>query len=239
MELNPDQWQAILRLGIFFAEAVLTAVLVAWLRFRQKGQAESWGFMIRLLFLGSAVALVSGIIEMRYSIRITDLKDDLAKNYYPWYALVNFASSATIEELAKYAAAILVISRHPRLNKASDIILYFILIGLGFSLIEDVLYFIDPQTIAPYRLFSFFMHAGTAALMGGGLVRYMVGQAGYGAVVKSILGVIALHFIYNYSSQLTRPLAAWMLCGLIVAYLTVQIVILFKWALPLDKAKTA
>jgi RsiW-degrading membrane proteinase PrsW (M82 family) len=238
MHLNSDQLQALIRLSLFFTEAVLTAVLIAWLRWRQKGPGDKWSFMFRLLFLGGAVALVCGVVELRYSIRLADLPNDLT-THYQWYNVINFASSALVEEVAKYAAIILVISFYPRTNKASDILLFAILIGLGFSLVEDVLYFIVPDTIAPYRLLSFFMHAGTAAIMGGGLVRYLVQKEPYSVVVKSILSVITLHFIYNFASQLEHPVATWIVSGFIIAYFSTQIIILFKMALPLDGARAA
>jgi RsiW-degrading membrane proteinase PrsW (M82 family) len=135
-----------------------------------------------------------------------------------------------IEELAKYTVAVFTVINTKHFHKMSDAITYMILIGLGFSLVEDAIFFLNPATDAPYRLLSFYVHSGTSAIIGYSLGRFKFGQAGYGELFRAVCGAILLHFGYNLATSLSGSETAFWLTVAITIYISLQIFILFRRA---------
>lgn len=231
MELTALQSEGLLRGIIFAIEIVLAIILVAWMRTNQRGTKEPYRFLMNLVIWGGITAVISAIIEIKYSINVGEIRkvNPLAADQYgPIYDTVNLAVASLIEELAKYVVGVFVILSSRHFQKLSDSILYMILIGLGFSLAEDFIFLINPQTYAPYRLLSFYIHSGCAAVIGYSMGRFKFHLTGYGELFRAVFYAILLHFGYNISSNLENHMLAFWLSLMITIYITLQVFILFK-----------
>jgi|GEM_PF-6288406 len=221
-----------LRVVVIFVELLLTGSLVAWMRSSTRGEPVGWRMITKVLLFGVIAALISAFITLNYSFNIPQLQTQvpgLVDKYRALMVLLNTFGAATVEELAKYCVAVFVLitpqQRHQRL---SDTIMFMILIGLGFSLIEDCLYLLNPDTIAPYRLLSFYLHSGTCAIMGYSLGRFRFGLTGYREVLRSVIAAVLLHSAYNLTTQLDDQRLALYLTFAITVFITLQIFILFR-----------
>ncbi|MEI6478182.1 MAG: PrsW family glutamic-type intramembrane protease [bacterium] len=221
------------RLAVIIFELVLSLSLIVWMRRTHRSVTEDWRFYAKLLFYGGLTALAAGLIEIRYSFNLQQLQltaPDVMARYGTLYGLLNNLSGSLIEELAKYTVAVFTILNAKHVHKLSDAIIYMIIIGLGFSLVEDVFFLLNPDTIAPYRLISFFVHSGTSAIIGYSLGRFMSGVIKYWEVFLAILWAITLHFAYNFSVSETFQYSG-LLVAFITIYISLQIFILFRRAI--------
>ena len=204
------------------------------MRSSQRGRPVSWGMIALVLFLGALTALISAYVEIRYSFnlpRLAQQDPSFVDRFGIWLQFINNFSASAIEELAKYLVAVICLAESRHVRKLSDMVVFMIFIGLGFSLVEDAIFFLDPQTDAPYRLLSFYVHSGTSAIMGYSLGRFKFHLTGYGELFRAVLGAMALHFAYNAAASLQDPPYAFYLTVMITIYISLQIFILFRRAI--------
>jgi RsiW-degrading membrane proteinase PrsW (M82 family) len=222
------------RLAVIALEVSLAFSLMMWMHVSLKSQSEGWRFFLKLLLLGGLTAIIAAVIELKYSFNIQQLQEtspQLVERYGFFYNMINNLSGSMIEELAKYMVAVFTILNARHVHKLSDAIVYMILIGLGFSLVEDIFFLLNPDTIAPYRLISFYVHSGTSAIIGYSLGRFMSGVTKYYEVLLAIIWAITLHFFYNLSVTLADLQFSSYLTLFITAYISLQIFILFRRAI--------
>jgi RsiW-degrading membrane proteinase PrsW (M82 family) len=221
-----------LRYVVLGLEVLLTGSLITWMRSSVRGTPISWRMISAVLLFGALAALISAFVTLRYSFNIPTLQQqlpDLVDKYKGLMILFNTVGASLVEELAKYTVAVfLLITPRQQNQKLSDTIIYMILIGLGFSLIEDWLYLLNPDTAAPYRLLSFYLHSGTCAIMGYSLGRFRFGLTGYREVFRSVCAAVLLHATYNLTTQLNNQQLALYLTFAITIFISLQIFILFR-----------
>lgn len=223
-----------IRIVVYVVELSLTFSLIYWMRSSVTSRPPTWRFLFRLLGAGGVAALIAAYIEIKYFIDIKSLSvtaPQLVQKYGTWYDLINNFSASAIEELAKYTVAVYTLLSTKQVRKLSDAIIYLILIGLGFSLVEDIVFLLNPDIVAPYRLLSFYVHSGTSAVIGYSMGRFMSGVTRYPELIISILGAIALHFLYNLSTSVQPSNYAVWLTSAIAFYISLQIFILFRKAI--------
>lgn len=223
-----------LRVGVFVTELVLTFLLIAWLRSSMRGKPPRWSFIAFILVDGGAIALIAAFVEIRYSFDLSALQKTaphLFAIYGNWYEIINNFSASAIEELGKYVVGVFLLMDSHHIHKLTDALLYMILIGLGFSLVEDSIYLLDPHTDPLGRLLSFYVHSGTSAIIGYSLGRYKVGLAKWWELLTGVLGAIGLHFAYNLSTSVSAQQYTFYLVSLLTLYISLQIFILFRRAI--------
>jgi len=217
---------------VILVEVVLTVSLIGWMRSSMRGEPVGWRMIGKVVLCGMVAALISAFVTLNYSFNIPELQahmPNLVDKYRALMIVLNTGGAAMIEELAKYTVGVfLLITPQQKHQRLSDTIMFMILIGLGFSLIEDCLYLLNPDTIAPYRLLSFYLHSGTCAIMGYSLGRFRFGLTGYREVLRSVLAAILLHSAYNLTTQLDDQNLALYLTFAITVFITLQIFILFR-----------
>ena len=172
--------EGLVHLAVFGIEILLTFALISWLRNTSRGPVAPWNFIFFILMWGGATAIISAYVEIRYSFNLDKLTTDfpeLVHTHGPWLTLINTGANSLIEELAKYMIGVFAIINTKHIHKLSDTMIYLIIIGLGFALVEDIFYLITPETIAPWRLMSFYVHSGTSAIIGYSLGRFKFGLA--------------------------------------------------------------
>lgn len=219
------------KLAVFVLELVLAIWLMLWLRGAHQDKPLPWTFLLKLFCYGGIVALVCAFITMRYSFDLTALEQSrpaLVEKFRPLMVLLNTFSGALIEELGKYAVAVFILITTPFLRRLSDTLFCLIIIGLGFTIVEDLAYLAQMGTDAPYRLLSFYLHSGTSAVIGYSLGRFRFGLTGYREMFVAVTSAVLLHFGFNLATQIGTPTTSLALTAAIMVLITLQIFILFK-----------
>lgn len=221
----------VLNLAVFAIEIILAVSLISWMRSSLRGTPAPWSFIAQVLIAGALVALAAALVTVRYSFDITALtvsRPDIVEHYKGILIIFNTVGAALVEELAKYAVGVFFLIHNRHTTRLSDVIICMVIVGLGFSLIEDAFYFLDPSTIAPYRLLSFYLHSGTSAIMGYSLGRFRFGLTGYRELFLAVIAAVALHTGYNLTTQLNNGQIALYLTFAITLLITLQIFVLVK-----------
>jgi RsiW-degrading membrane proteinase PrsW (M82 family) len=218
------------RLTVYGIEVLLAISLIAWMRSSVRGPREPWTFLLKILAGGALAAVISAIVTLKYSFNLTELvktNPDLVNSYGIWLKMINYFSAASVEELGKYMIGVFALLSTRHTHKMSDTIIYLIIIGLGFTLVEDALFLVDPVSSPLLRLMSFYLHSGTSAIIGYSLGRYKFGLASYREVLLAVLAAITLHFGFNLTTELYGESALYIAFGISV-FITLQIFILFR-----------
>ena len=219
-----------LRIAVFAAELLLSALLITWMRSSLRGHTEPLRFMMPLFAYGALAAAMSAFVEIRYSFNLNQLAithPALISDYGLGLQVLNGCSAALIEELAKYLVALIAIMNAGHFQRLSTAITYLIIIGLGFSLVEDFIFLLNPDTVPIYRLFSFFVHSGTSAIIGYSLGRFRFGLSRYRDLLMAIVGAILMHVAYNMAvAQPDYQVALYTTLGLTI-FITSRVFVLF------------
>lgn len=144
-----------------------------------------------------------------------------------------------IEEILKYAAALIVVLWHKTVDEPIDVIIYMITIALGFSALENALFmwspFMDGQYIESILTGHFrFLGATLLHVLASGTVGAAMALAFYKSklarIIWSTLGLcvaIVLHTLFNFfimdangETILTVFLFVWM--GVIILFLVFE-----------------
>lgn len=216
---------------VFVVEIFLTITLIIWMRQVQRRSRLSWSLASKVMVGGSVIAIICAVVEVRYAFNLSNIQTqqaDLYLRYGTLYRQLNNLSASMIEELGKYFVAALFLLDGQKKRRMSDAILYMIIIGLGFALIEDLIYFFNPSTDPIYRLLSFYLHSGTSAIIGYSIGRFWYGLTNYADVLRSVAGAILLHFAYNVATSLEIQPLGFILTLAITVYITYQVFILFR-----------
>jgi RsiW-degrading membrane proteinase PrsW (M82 family) len=228
--------ETIARLIVILAEILLSVTMIAWLRSHSRRTPPlSWSLILSFLGAGAVVAITSAIIVLRFSFSTAQLMGELSA-YAGQLVVFNIVAAASVEEIGKYALGVFLLLSNRSIKRASDIIALLIIAGLGFALLEDMLYLLSPSTEPLYRLLSFYLHAGTSAIIGYSLGRFHVGAAGYREVAGAVIGAIALHASYNLTTRLPDARASLALSVLFTILITVQMFILYRKIVATEEA---
>lgn len=222
---------SILRLGVFGGEILLALALITWMRSSSRDPKVPWKFILQILLWGAVTALVAAYVEIRYSFNLHELAQthpSLVEQHGPWLEILNVSAVALIEELAKYMIGVFTVINTRHVHKLSDTIIYMVIIGLGFSLVEDIFFLLNPDTIAPYRLISFYVHSGTSAIIGYSLGRFKFGLASYRELAGAVVAAVGLHFAYNLTTNLSDTRLAFDLAVALTIFISLQIFILLR-----------
>jgi RsiW-degrading membrane proteinase PrsW (M82 family) len=218
------------RLAVYGIEIMLAISLMAWMRSSTRGGKETWGFLLKILAGGALAAIISAVITLKYSFNIPELtktNPDLVSNYGVWLKVLNHSSAAMVEELGKYMIGVFALLSTKHVHKMSDTIMYLIIIGLGFTLVEDAFFLLDPASSPLLRLMSFYLHSGTSSIIGYSLGRYKFGLASYRELLLSVFAAIILHFGFNLTTELYGNAALYIAFGISI-FISLQIFILFR-----------
>ncbi len=203
------------------AECFITGLILAALRRGQRGKPEPWRYLLGVLCGGALAAIVVAVVQLRYLLTPHPaLNPDLAL----WQSLLQVIA----EELAKYLVALIAITNSRHLYRLSSAIVYLILVGLGFALMEDTLYLLLPAVSPLPRLLSFLVHAGTGAVIGYALGRYRFGLAGYRYLLGAFTLAVILHWSFNLGTTLLDRNAAALITVAINLFVSSRVYSLYK-----------
>jgi RsiW-degrading membrane proteinase PrsW (M82 family) len=115
-------------------------------------------------------------------------------------AAISFLVVGLIEELAKLLPLTWFVYKRPYFNTPTDGIIYYAFAGLGFGLLENILYTLTmgPAVgIARLILMPYF-HAALTGIAGFYIVSHKLRRVSYLHVVAAIIVLVALHGLYDF-----------------------------------------
>lgn len=124
--------------AIAFVAGLIPTLFWLWFWLREdREQPEPWGLIILAFLSGMAVVPVALPLQQ------------VALDLYSGNTLV--LVWVVIEEVLKYAIALAVILWHKAVNEPIDLIIYMIVIALGFSALENALFVFNPLTAGEFQ----------------------------------------------------------------------------------------
>lgn len=209
--------------AIAFVGGLVPALFWLWFWLREdKARPEPYGLI--------AMAFVAGMLVVPIALPLQKLALDLFTDAYLITVWV------TIEELLKYAVALMVIFWHKEVDEPIDLVIYMITIALGFAALENSLFMFNPLQDGQYA-HSFitgnfrFLGATLLHVLASGTVGIFLALTFYKQNLIKLLGgmvglslAIVLHALFNFfimdasgETILTVFLFVWM--GVIILFL--------------------
>ncbi len=216
--------------SIYFAIAFLAGLIPAifwlWFWLREDRERPEPYSLIAVAFLGGMAAVIVTLPLQKF-VMDQYSGDNLI---FVW---------VTIEEVLKYAAALIVVLWHKAVDEPIDLIIYMIAIALGFAALENALFIFNPLTDGQYAssaLTGLFRFLGATLLhvLASGTVGAALALTYYKTrFIRSIAGMIGLfiaivlHALFNFlimgasgESILGVFLFVWM--GVIILFLVFE-----------------
>ncbi|MCC6323834.1 PrsW family intramembrane metalloprotease [Candidatus Nomurabacteria bacterium] len=168
-----------------------------WLHEEDKKNPEPIGLIILTFFIGAlSVILAIGLEKLTQ-----EIFENQSLKIILW---------ASIEELVKFLAVLIIINRNTDVDEPIDYPMYFIACALGFAALENVLFLIEPLSASGTVvgaltgnlrfLGSTLLHAIASGMIGSalGLSFYRGWFARKTYLLIGIISAIALHSLFNF-----------------------------------------
>lgn len=178
---------------------VLTSlILFMFLRSRDRGQVEPVWALWTAFGFGLLALFVSYILE--FTLLPVEL---IGIQHFDGSLPALFQVSliiGVIEEVVKFLPFALFIYRRSFFNEHTDGIIYFVLVGLGFGLPENILYTINngPEAGAARLLLTPIFHSATTAFAGYYLARSKVEKRSLVGPIIALTAMILVHAFYDF-----------------------------------------
>lgn len=183
--------------AIAFLGGLIPALFWLWFWLREDKERPEPYLLIALAFIAGMMVVPLALPLQRLAIELYD-GDNLI---FVW---------VIIEEVLKYAAALLVVLWHKAVDEPIDLIIYMVVIALGFAALENALFIFDPivtgdmvRTLTTGKLR--FVGATLLHVLASGTVGAFLALAFYRSnLLKLVFGTlglfiaIVLHALFNF-----------------------------------------
>lgn len=208
-----------MRLLILVLISLFPGILWVWFfRIKDRFEREPVSLLIRTFVLGAIAVGFSALIELPFRTWV------LPDAPLVLQAAAAFGIIGLGEEFLKASAVYLAVFRHHEFNEPVDGIIYGVTAGIGFSVVENVLYSLTfGLSVAPVRaLIASLAHACFSGIFG-----VFCGQAKFSEqptalLVKGLLYASVMHGLYDFIliSQILSPFAA--IAIVVILYFVLQ-----------------
>jgi len=173
-----------------------------WMRYAQgkdAGRPEPPGALRRMAIAGALAVVPVAIVEVVVT-QLYPSETTVAGAFFS-----GFLVAGLVEESAKAACLRLVVWSRPELDERLDAMVYAAWAGLGFALVENVVYLAAASkgqyagTFAMRALLSVPLHASAAAITGYYAARRRFDRAGPG-IAGGLALAVALHGTFDFSA---------------------------------------
>jgi RsiW-degrading membrane proteinase PrsW (M82 family) len=183
--------------AIAFLGGLIPALFWLWFWMREDKERPEPYLLIALAFIGGMLVVPIALPLQKLAID-TYSGDNLV---FAW---------VIIEEVLKYAAALLIVLWNKEVDEPIDVIIYMIAIALGFSALENALFIFNPLTtgdITNSALTGFFRFLGATLLhvLASGTVGTFLALAFFKSSLQKflfgtagLLVAIVLHALFNF-----------------------------------------
>ncbi len=170
----------------------------------------------RLIFYTFLAGALITVFVLQFQVFVNNWA--LARGYEP-YSFVSFLLLGGVEELFKFLAVYLAVSRRKEFDEPVDAMVYMIVAALGFATVENVASVFQSSAAlypSPGPLETTILRFVGATLLhtlASGVVGYYWGKAlakhGHysGLIIKGLLIAALLHAIFNYLIIKSEPIA--------------------------------
>lgn len=184
-------------LTIAFIGGLIPAIFWLWFWLREDKEKPEPFLLIVLAFIGGMM-VVPLALPLQY----------LAQDNYTGTNLI--LAWVIIEEVLKYAAALVIVLWHKAVDEPIDVIIYMLAIALGFSALENTLFMINPLTqgelMTTFVTNQFrFIGASLLHVLASGTIGVAIALVFYRSqTVKLVAGTIGLciaivlHALFNF-----------------------------------------
>ena len=187
---------------IIIALQILVAwLLIRWFLSRGRGAQEPKRALVEAFGFGLLGFGIAMVLELVF------VGDPSAIKHFASHgkaatelAAISFLMVGLIEELAKLLPLTWFVYNRPFFNTPTDGIIYYGFAGLGFGLLENILYtlaFGEGVGIARLILMPYF-HAALTGIAGFYIVSHKLKRVSYMHVVAAIVVLVALHGLYDF-----------------------------------------
>ncbi len=209
----------VINLVIIFLVSLVPGIL--WVRFfhlKDKFEREPVTLLVRVFLFGAAAVGFAAVLEMPF--RTWVLSDaPLVLQFVVAFLVIGLG-----EEFLKAVAVYLAVYRSKDFNEEVDGIIYAVTAGIGFSVVENILYASSyGLAVAPIRaLVASLAHACFSGIFGAYLGRAKFSDQPGRELIKGVIYAGMLHGLYDFIliSQLLTPFFAIILVG--VLYFVLQ-----------------
>lgn len=166
----------------------------------------------KAIFAAFGFGLLALVITLIFSF-VADIfiKEDFldfvpGKSSIPGTALSVFVF-AFIEEISKFIPLFLFVYTKKYFDEYTDGIIYFVIVGLTFLVIETLLYSFTGGvgTVIGRYAMAMYLHAGTTSIVGYSLIKYKLNKNyPFINVLLMLLVATLLHTVYNFGLVLVR-----------------------------------
>lgn len=203
---------------------ILPSLIWLFYYLRKDLHPEPKKIILKLFFYGALVTIPVFIIQSGLSELLDQVKASGILDGYPIVADIIkwFVVIALTEELLKYLVVRQVILKNSEIDEPLDIMLYMVVVALGFAALENILYLFSPidqisfnAILATTVTISFVRFVGATFLhtLCSALIGYFVALASvrahehYRLTIIGILAAGLLHGLYDFSIiTLSRPM---------------------------------
>jgi Predicted membrane protein len=184
-------------IAIVFFAGVLPALFWVWFWLKEDARKPEPFQLIALAFLG-------GMLMVPAAYHLQKLLHGLYTENTEMLVWV------VVEEVLKYAAALLLVLWRKAVNEPIDLFIYMVVVALGFSALENTLFLIDPLMNGAYMESIItgkfrFLGATLVHVLSSGIIGVTLAFAYYKSrqqkILFSLLGLssaIALHATFNF-----------------------------------------
>ena len=187
----------LLPFSIAFISGLLPALFWMWFWLREDKESPEPILLIVLAFIGGMM-VVPLVLPLQY----------LAQEYYTGANLI--LVWVTIEEILKYAAALVIVLWHKAVDEPIDVVIYMITLALGFAALENALFMFNPlltgDILTTFVTGQFrFLGATLLHVLASGTIGVFIAFAFYKSRLRQLLYgtiglfvAIVLHALFNF-----------------------------------------
>ena len=118
---------------------VLVCFIIAFLIYKQdKVEKEPIGEILKAFIMGIIAVFI--VLFINNVLGINNMSSNFDRSNIYQIFMISFVCIALVEELCKYICTWIFVNRNPNFDYLFDGIVYFALVGLGFALVENILY---------------------------------------------------------------------------------------------------
>lgn len=184
--------------AIAFLAGLIPALFWVWFWLREDSLKPEPYFLIAISFI-AGMAVVPMVLPLQ----------NLAKDLYSGDTLI--LVWVIVEELLKYAVALALVLWNREVDEPIDMVIYMIVIALGFAALENALFIFNPLMVGDYlnsALTGSFRFLGATLLhvLASGTVGVCLALAYYKSKIVQVLAgtfglfmAIVLHALFNFS----------------------------------------
>jgi len=195
---------------IYIIFGVLPSLI--WLSYylRKDAHPEPKKMILKIFLWGALITLPVFFVQIGLKFILDKIStDSLAYELIYWFLIIAFS-----EEFFKYLVIRIKIINSPHLDEPLDVMLYMVIVALGFAALENILYLFAPagqmsfnQIIGRTLIIDFirfigatFLHTLSSAIVGYSLaISFYEVKTKHISLALGILTATVLHGLYNFS----------------------------------------